>query len=166
MVFLANRANLQNKRLHRRIRTCLQNEAGCRSVQLRVASHREPGPYSVIAEADPQQWLKTTDYPVETGRLEVGFDVETGTGYDHYWINWIEPERQLLLCWHQDTDHPDLGPVHLQLAHGDAVIDREMVEFLDDHPLSVFEVRLGQIPSAVTDIEWKDDHALSLRSHP
>lgn len=162
MVFLANRANLRNKRLHRRVRTRLQKAPGCRAVQLRVATHREPGPYRVVAETDPQQWLETTAYPVQAGRLEVGFNVETGTEYDHYWINWIEPERQLLLGWHQDHDHPDLGPVHLQLAHGDAVIDREPAEFIDDHPLAVFELRLGQLPLAVDDIEWEDDRALSL----
>jgi hypothetical protein len=162
MVFLANRANLRNKRLHRRVRTRLQNAAGCRAVQLRVATHREPGPYRVVAETDPRQWLETTDYPVQTGRLQVGVDVETGTEYDHYWINWIEPERQLLLGWHQDTDHPDLGPVHLQLVHGDAVIDRESAEFVDDHPLAVLEVRLGQLSLAIGDIEWEDDRPLSL----
>ncbi|MFD1570532.1 hypothetical protein [Halorubrum laminariae] len=86
---------------------------------------------------------------MEHVRLEVGFDVEVGTDHDFYWISWIEPERNLLLGWHQDDDHPEYGNVHFQLSQSDADTLRESAEYLDMHPLAVVEARLDQLPAVV-----------------
>lgn len=162
MVFLADRDDLRNKRLHRRIRNRFQTDSAFEPVQLRVATHRERGPYRVLAETDPRTVLGDEAYPTRTARLEIGFDVESPSDYDFYWFNWIEPERDLLLGWHQDDDHPEHGEVHLQLNQSDRVVVRKPAEFVDEHPLAVLEARLDQLPDAVRAIQWEDGAATGL----
>lgn len=93
MIFLANRDGLRNKRLHRQINKRFQTDSTFGPVQLRVATHRERGPYRVIAETNPRELLDDVEYPTQTARLEIGFDVESPPDYDFYWFNWVEPEE-------------------------------------------------------------------------
>lgn len=162
MIFLANRDGLRNKRLHRRIKNRFQSDTAFSAVQLRVATHREPGPYRVVAEADPRMLFDESDYPTQEARLEIGFDVEGSANYDFYWFNWVEPERSLLLGWHQDADHPELGPVHVQVNGSSTVVDRKPAEFIDEHPMAVVEARLAQLPDAVDAIRWQDGSIVEL----
>lgn len=155
VVFLANRANLQSKRLHDRIQNRLTGEFD--NVRRRRAEPREAGPYRVVGDVDPRQFLDDETYPATTARLEIGFQIQTSDPYEHYWFNWIEPDRSLLVGWHQDDMHTDFGPVHLQVNERAAAVDHQAAQFIDSHPLDVIEQRLGELPSAVHAVEW-DDH--------
>ncbi len=153
VVFLANRANLQSKRLHDRIQNRLSG--ALENVQRRRAEPREAGPYRVVAEVDPRQFLGDDEYPVTTARIELGFQLQTGDPYEFYWFNWIESERNLLVGWHQDGTHGDLGPVHLQVSDGATPVVHEPAEFIDSHPLNVVERRLTSLRDAVLAVEWE-----------
>lgn len=160
MIFLANRDGLRNKRLHRRIKNRFQTDSTFTSVQLRIASHREPGPYRVITETDTRTFLGDSSYPTGPARIEVGFDVVPTP--DRYWLNWIEPDRDLLLGWHQDDDHPEHGPVHLQVNRSDEPVAHVPAEFVDEHPLAVVAARLDQLPDAIEAIRWQDATVVGL----
>lgn len=117
-VFLANRANLQTKRLHQRLKHRLQTDGTYTSARLERTSPRDPGTYRVTAETDARTVLDDSAYPTTTARIEVGFELFTADPHEHYWLNWIVPDQDLLVGWHQDGTHPDLGPVHLQVNDG------------------------------------------------
>lgn len=74
--------------------------------------------------------------------------------YKSYWFNWIEPERSLLVGWHQDETHDDLGPVHLQVNDRATAVDHQQVQFIDSHPLDVVERRLEALDDAAFAVEW------------
>lgn len=125
VVFLADRGDVQARQLHRRIRNRFQSDGYFEEVQFRVAEPREPGPYRVVARTDPGLFLDDDAYPVDVARIEVGFELGAGGDHDHYWFNWIEPDRGFLLGWHQDDDDADLGQVHVQLSqHGEPIEHR------------------------------------------
>jgi len=153
MVFLANRANLQVRRLHKRIASRLRGS--CETVQRRRAGPREPGPYRVVGEVTPHRVLAVDAYPTDDARIEIGFRLETEVGHEHYWCTWIEPERGLSVGWHQDGSHEDLGPVHLQLDSGKSVVDRQPATFVDAHPLAVVDRRLASLPAVVKGVAWE-----------
>lgn len=159
-VFLANRANLQNKRLHDRIQNRLSG--AFENVRGRRAEPREAGPYRVVAAVNPRQFLDNNEYPVTTARIEIGVQLQTGEPYEYYWFNWIEPDRSLLVGWHQDDTHDDLGPVHLQLNDGATSVAHEPTEFIDSHPLDVVERRLNSLPDAVLAVEWEQGRPVGL----
>ncbi|WP_276248544.1 hypothetical protein [Haladaptatus sp. YSMS36] len=161
MIFLTNRAGIRNKRLHRRIKNRLQKDTQFSKARVRVASPREPGPYRAIAETNPRTVLGDSDYPTTSARVEIGFDVETD-GHDHYWFNYIEPDRSILLGWHQDSDHADCGPVHLQVNEGGTAIEHKRAQFIDEHPMAVVTARLEQLPAAITNIEWENGSVVGL----
>ena len=152
VVFLANRANLQSKRLHDRI----QNRLGgaFENVRRRRSEPRESGPYRVVSDVNPQEFLDDDEHPVTAGRIEIGFRLRTGEPREHYWFNWIEPDRSLLVGWHQDDTHDGLGPVHLQVNDGATPVAHEPAEFIDSHPLDVVERRLDPLRDAVLAVEW------------
>ncbi len=160
-VFLANRANLQSKRLHDRIRNRLSAEFD--AVHRRRTEPREAGPYRVVGTVNPRQFVGDEAYPTTTARIEVGFQLQTGEPYEYYWFNWIEPERQLLVGWHQDDTHDNLGPVHLQVNDSATAVDHQPADFIDSHPLDVVERRLESLPDAVTAVEWEDGRPIGLR---
>ena len=153
VVFLANRTNLQSKRLHDRIQNRLSG--AFENVRRRRAKPREAGPYRVVADVDPRQFLQDDEYPVTDARIEIGFQLQTIDPYEYYWFNWIEPERSLLVGWHQDDTHDDLGPAHLQVNDGPTAVDHQQAEFIDSHPLDVVEQRLNSLPDAVFAVEWE-----------
>jgi len=162
VVFLANRANLQSKGLHDRIQNRLSGEFA--HVRRRRAEPREAGPYRVVAEVDPRQFLGDDEYPVSIARVEIGFQLRTGDPYEYYWVNWIEPDRSLLLGWHQVDTHDDLGPVHLQVAVGAKTVAHEPAELIDSHPLDVVERRLNALRDAVLAVEWEQGRPVGLDS--
>ena len=162
VVFLANRTNLQSKRLHDRIQNRLSGEF--ENVRRRRAEPRESGPYRVVAEVNPRQFLGDDEYPVATARVEIGFQLQTGEPYEYYWFNWIEPDRRLLVGWHQDDTHDDLGPVHLQINDGRTPVAHEPAEFIDAHPLDVVERRLASLRDAVLAVEWEQGRPFGVDS--
>jgi hypothetical protein len=160
VVFLANRANLQSKRLHDRIQNRLSGEF--ENVRRRRAEPREAGPYRVVAEVDPRQFFGDDEYPVTTARIEVGFQLQTGEPHEYYWFNWIEPDRSLLAGWHQDDTHNDLGPVLLQVNDGATPVAHEPAEFIDSHPLDVVERRLNPLRDAILAVEWEQGRPVGI----
>jgi len=160
VVFLANQANLQSKRLHDRIQNRLSGEF--ENVHRRRAEAREAGPYRVVGDVNPQQLLDDDEYPVATARVEIGVQLQTGEPHEYYWFNWIEPERGLLVGWHQDDTHDDLGPVHLQTNHGATPVAHESAQFIDSHPLDVVERRLNSLRDAVLAVEWEQGRPVGL----
>jgi hypothetical protein len=162
VVFLANRANLQSKRLHDRIQNRLSSEFD--NVRRRRATPREAGPYRVVAEVDSHQFLGDDEYSVTSARVEIGFQLQTGDPYEYYWFNWIEPERSLLVGWHQDDTHDDLGPVHLQVNDGATPVAHEPAQFIDSHPLDVIERRFTSLRDVILTVEWEQGRPVGLDS--
>ena len=160
VVFLANRANLQSKRLHDRIQNRLSGTF--EHVRRRRAEPREAGTYRVVADVDPRQFLGDNEYPVSDARVEIGFQLRTSDPYEYYWFNWIEPERSLLVGWHQDDTHDDLGQVHLQVNDGATAVDHQRTQFIDSHPLDVVEQRLNSLPDTVFAVEWEQARPVGL----
>ena len=160
VVFLANRANLQSKRLHDRIQNRLSAEFD--NVRRRRAEPREAGPYRVVGEVNPRQFLGDDEYPVTTARVEIGFQLRTSDPYEYYWLNWIEPDRSLLVGWHQDDTHDGPGPVHLQVNDGSTAVKRQPARFIDSHPLDVVEHRLNTLQDAVVAVKWDNRRPIGL----
>jgi hypothetical protein len=160
VVFFANRSNLQSKRLHDRIRNRLSGEFD--TVRRRRAEPREPGPYRVVGEVNPRHFLGDTEYPVTTARVEIGFRLRTNAPFEYYWFNWIEPARDLLVGYHQDDTHEDLGPVHLQVNDGATTVDHQRAQFIDSHPLDVVDQRLNSLHPAVGAVEWEQGRPVGL----
>lgn len=160
VVFLANRANLQSKRLHGRIQNRFSTEFD--AVRRRRSEPREAGPYRVVGEVNPRQFLDDDAYSTTAARIEVGFQLRRGDSHEYYWFNWIEPDRSMLVGWHQDDTHDDLGPVHLQVNDGSTAVDHQPARFVDSHPLDVIEQRLGELRTAVRAVEWKDERPVGL----
>ena len=160
VVFLANRMNLQSKRLHDRIQNRLNGEFD--NVRRRRAEPREAGPYRVVGEVNPRQFLDDGKYPVTNARVEIGFQLQTGEPSEYYWFNWIEAERSLLVGWHQDDTHDDLGPVHLQINDGSQAVAHEPAQFIDSHPLDVVERRLTTLRDAIPAVEWEQGRPVGL----
>ncbi|WEL21641.1 hypothetical protein [Halorhabdus sp. BNX81] len=160
VVFLANRGNLQSKRLHDRIRNRLDGELT--DVRRRRAEPRDAGQYRVVGEVDPRQFLENPDYPATTARIEVGFRLRTGDSSEHYWFNWIEPDRDVLVGWHQDDTHDNLGPVHVQVNDGSRTVEHRPTRFIDAHPLDVLERRFDALSDLVNAVEWDDGRPVGL----
>lgn len=161
-LFLANRGNLQSRRLHDRIRNRMRAEFT--DVRRRRATSREPGAYRVIGEVNPRAFLGDEEYPETMARVEIGFRIRTGVAHEGYWFNWIEPERELLVGWHQDDTHEKLGPVHLQVNDGGTTVAREPARFVDSHPLDVVSRGLETLDDAVSAVEWNDGRPVGLDS--
>ena len=152
MIFLAGRDRLTQRTLLRDIHDRLANQAGSENVRYRPSRRR---PRYVVADIDTAVFLGDS-YEAENARLEVRFWYPAGVGYEYYRINWIEPERNLMLGFHQDADHQDLGPCHIQLNYEDTPVGRHDATFLDAHPLSVLDNRLQQLPTGLAAIHWED----------
>jgi len=153
VIFVANRENLQTRRLHERVAQRLR--ATFTEVRLRRVETHEPGSYRAVGTVDPRAYLDDETYPATVARVEVGFSLRTGQP-EHYWCNWTEPRRALLVGWHQDDTHDDLGPVHRQVNDGSTVAERGPATFIDAHPLGVLDRRLATLPDLVTTVEWAE----------
>lgn len=162
VVFLANRGNIQIRQLHHRLRNRFTSDSRFNTVQFRVSEPRELGPYRVIARVSPQQLLAGQSYTVSSARIEIGFQRTNHAPHEFYWLNWIEPERDFLLGWHQDDTHQNLGPVHLQVNQGKTTVVRESAPFIDKHPMAVVEARIDQLPTTLERVEWDGDDAVGI----
>ncbi|GAA0280407.1 hypothetical protein [Halobacterium noricense] len=162
VVFLANRVNLQSKRLHDRIRNRLSGAFD--DVRRRRAEPREAGPYRVVSAVNPRQFLDDAAYPVTNARVEIGFQLQSGATHEYYWVNWVEPDRSLLVGWHQDDTHDSLGPVHLQVNDGTTTVAHQSAQFIDAHPLAVVERRLASLGTVVRAVEWEQGRPVGFDS--
>lgn len=160
VTFLADRANLQHKRLHDRIQHRLSREFA--DAHRRRTDPHEAGPYRVVADVDPRQFLDDDTYPVTTARLEIGFQLETGTPYEYHWCNWIEPDRPLLVGWYQDDTLDDLGPTRLRVTDGETTVAHEPAQVVDAHPLAVVERRLDSFRDVIPAVEWEQGRPVGL----
>lgn len=156
VVFLANRRNFDSRRLHDRLKRRLESEFGFQNVRTELADPRSPGPYRVVGEIDSCVFLDNQSYPTTEARVEAGFELDAPADYEHYWINWVEPERRLLVGWYRDDTHPSLGPVHRQISNGSQPVAHEPATFVDSHPLDVFLRRVDALPGVVDSVQWTD----------
>lgn len=167
MVFLANRANLDKRtlltRLHDRLATQVPKDASpIEQVRYLTSAGNKVG---VRARVNAPAFLGTT-YPTGRTELSVSFDFPAKRQYDFYTIQWIEAERDLMLGWHQDETHMDLGECHFQLDYQGETLQRETAAFIDTHPLNVFDQRTDHLVDVVEALTWENgrprvpDHAV------
>lgn len=152
MLFLAGRDRYTQRTLLRDIHDRLMNQAGCADVRYRPSRRR---PRYVVADVNTEAFLGGS-YGSDGARLEIRFWYPADVEYEYYRINWIDQERQLMLGFHQDADHEELGPCHVQLHYEETPVERREATFLDAHPLSVLDERLQQFPTALAAIRWVD----------
>jgi len=152
MIFVAGRDRYMQRTLLRDVHDRLAKQAGCEDVRYRPSRRR---PRYVIADIELTTFPGES-YDGESARLDVRFWYPAGVNHEYYRINWIEPERNLMLGFHQDADHQDLGPCHIQLNYEETPVDRYAATFLDLHPLSVLDDRLQKLPTALAAIRWED----------
>jgi len=152
MIFLAGRDRYTQRTLLRDVHDRLTRQAGCENVRYSPSRRR---PRYVIADVDPTTFLGTA-WDAQAARLELRFWYPADGDHEYYRLNWVEPDRNLLLGFHQDADHPDLGPCHLQLDYEDTPVTRHRATYLDAHPLAVLEYRLQQFPGAIEAIHWEN----------
>lgn len=151
-ILLANRARLTQETVHESIHEWLTGHAGFRNVRYAPSRIRRE---EIHTEIDSDVLLKT-DYDAPTARLEVQFEFPQSATYDYYRIQWVEPDRDRSVGWHQDDHRNGLGECHLQLDSGDEVADVRAADFLDSHPLNVLETRLGQLPDILDGISQNE----------
>jgi hypothetical protein len=156
VIFMVNRGNLQSRALHNRLKKRLRTDYNFQNTRSVVAAATEPGKYRAIGEIDPRQFLDDTSYGATTARVEVGFDLNTSSGHEHYWLNWIEPDRSMLVGWHQDSMHLKLGKVHLQVDDDGRTVTRKSATFIDSHPVDVFLQRMDVLPQVVQSVTWQN----------
>lgn len=134
------------KKLYQRIHNRLSSQTAFTNVHYQPSKTR---PRVVCADVDPALFVEPT-YPAAQARLELEFDLRSH--WDHYWIQWIEPERGLSCGWHQDQTHMEHGRCHFQIDYPDGTIDRTPATTLEAHPLTVVEYRLNTLPEELTTI--------------
>ncbi len=156
MIFFASRANLDKRTLLTRVHNWLQTQADedgpVEAVWYRPSKLNKS---EVRATVQPEVFLQTT-YPVAEAELQVSFDFPQGREHDYYQIQWVESDRDLMIGWHQDETHPDLGECHLQVDYRGETVQREAATFIDEHPLNVFDQRLDHLVVALDALRWED----------
>ena len=157
MIFLANRANLDKRtllsRLHNRLRTQVPTEESpIKQVWYHTSAGNKVG---VRATVTPDNFL-SMPHPVDEAELQVSFDFPQTHSYDFYTIQWVESDRDLMVGWHQDETHVDLGECHFQIDYQGETVQREEAEFLDTHPLNVFDRRTDDLVVVLHALTWED----------
>jgi DUF1680 family protein len=157
MVFFANRANLDRRTLLTRIHSHLhtrvdKTESPVRHVRYHPSSANKTG---VRATVDAPTFLGQS-YPTDEVVVHVSFDFPTEREYDVYEIQWVDRDRGLMLGWHQDETHADLGGCHFQVDHQGKTVQRSAASLLDAHPLNVYEHRLNQVVEVIDALTWND----------
>lgn len=157
MIFLANRANLDRRtlltRLHNRLQTQVTpDDSPVEHVRYHTSAGNKVG---VRATIDAPAFLGTR-YPVDTAELHASFDFPPNRTYDFYRIQWVDPARELMVGWHQDETHMDLGECHFQIDYRGETIQRDAAGFLDTHPLNVFEQRTDDLVEALESLTWEN----------
>lgn len=158
MIFLAKRANLDTRtllsRIHDRLQTRVPKEdSPVKQVRYHTSTGNKVGVRATIAPSD----LLRSSYPVDEAELQVSFDFPRTHSYEFYRIQWVESDRDLMIGWHQDETHVDLGECHFQIDHRGETVQREGAEFLDVHPLNAFERRLDDIVNVLDALTWESD---------
>ena len=157
MIFLASRANLDKRtfltRIHDRFQIQVRDEdAPVEQVRYQTSTGNKTG---VRATVSPDGFLRTS-YPAEEAEVQVSFDFPRTHSYDFYVIQWVEPDRDLMIGWHQDETHVDLGECHFQIDHRGETVQRAAAEFLDVHPLNVLDRRLDDLVAVLDALTWED----------
>lgn len=158
MIFLANRANLDRRtlltRIHDRLQTRVPEPDGpVETVRYHPSTGNKAG---VRATIDPAGFLGRS-YPVDEAELQVSFDFPPDYDYDVYRIQWVESERGLMVGWHQDETHANLGECHLQIDYEGETVKREEAAFLDVHPLNVFDRRTDDLVAVLDELTWENE---------
>ena len=154
MIVLADRVTLDKRTLLTRIHTQLKTQAGADAPVEQVRYHpSKANKLEVRATIRPERFLDGS-YPVSTVELHVSFDFPTEYSYDFYRIQWVDPDRELMLGWHQDDTHMNLGECHFQLDYRGDTIHRTEAAFLDRHPRNVFDHRIAQLVDVVNGLTW------------
>lgn len=157
MIFLANRANLDRRtllnRLHKRLQTQANADEGpIKQVWYRTSSGNKVG---VRATVNTSAFLGK-EYPIEEAELQATFDFPSEHEYDFYAIQWVEPDRSLMLGWHQDETHMDLGECYFQIDYDGKTVQRAEAAYLDSHPLNVFDQRTDHLLEILDSLTWND----------
>jgi hypothetical protein len=158
MIFLANRANLDTRQLLSRLHNWLQTQATTDPTPVeQVWYHTSAGnKVGVRATLDAPAFLGTP-YSVEEAELHVSFGFPTNRAYDFYEIQWVEPDREFMLGWHQEVTHTELGECHFQLDYRGETVQREPATFLNVHPMNVVDERVDQLVEVVGAVSWEND---------
>lgn len=127
------------RRVYQRIHQRLSTQPEFSDVQYLPSRNR---PREIHAVVDVERFLDHS-YRSTTARVEIEFIFRQD--WNHYWIQWVEPERGFSCGWHQDNTHTDLGHCHFQIDYPDGSVEREEAALLDAHPLSVVETRLQSL---------------------
>lgn len=156
MVFFANRANLDKRtllgRLHKRLQTQVEGNGPVEQVRYHTSAGNKVG---VRATIDAPTFVGDS-YPVAEGELQVGFDFPDDREFDYYKIQWVERDRELMVGWHQDETHPDLGECHFQIDYRGETVQRNPATFIDEHPLNVFDRRTDQLVEILGSMTWEN----------
>ncbi|MEY7849543.1 hypothetical protein AB7C87_10150 [Natrarchaeobius sp. A-rgal3] len=157
MIFLANRANLDKRtllsRIHNRFQTQVpQEDSPVERVWYRTSTGNKAG---VRATVTTEEFLRKS-HPVAEAELQLSFDFPQTHSYDFYVIQWVESDRDLMVGWHQDETHTDLGECHFQIDYQGETVQREEAEFLDEHPLNVFDRRIADLVDVLDALTWED----------
>jgi len=157
VIFLANRANLDTRtllsRIHNRFQTQVPNEGSpVEQVRYRTSTGNKVG---VRVTVTPEAFLRTS-HPVDEAEIQIAFDFPQTHSYDFYEIQWVEADRDLMVGWHQDETHTDLGECHLQVDYRGETVQRAEAEFIDAHPLNVLDRRLDHFVAVLDALTWND----------
>jgi len=152
-ILLANRARLTRDRLHETVHSWLSGRGGFRDVRFVPSKIRRR---EVHADVDPTVAFGV-DAETTTARLEVQFEFPADAAHDYYRIQWVAPDRNYSVGWHQDDHRDALGECHLQLDYREEVVDVRPTDFLDAHPLTVLDARLERLPDVLDELSWDGD---------
>jgi hypothetical protein len=158
MLFLANRANLDRRRLLTRLHNTLDSRAerdasAVETVWYHTSAGNKVG---VRATVDPVAFYGGPT-PSDEAELQVSFDFPPEYEYDFYKVQWVEPERSLMVGWHQDETHEELGECHFQVDHDGRTVQRESATYLDSHPLNVFDQRTDDLVDVLDALTWSGE---------
>jgi len=158
MIFLANRANLDRRtlltRIHNRFQTQVPDEdSPIKHVWYQTSTGNKVG---VRVTVTTDAFLGTSD-PADEAELQISFDFPQTHSYDFYMIQWVESDRELMVGWHQDETHADLGECHFQIDYQGETVQRAAAEFLDVHPLNVVDRRLDDLVAVLDALMWGDN---------
>jgi hypothetical protein len=159
MIFLANRVNLDKRTLLTRIHDHLQSEVPAEDSPVeQVWYHTSAGnKVGVRATINASRFLGTS-YQVDEAELHVSFDFPPNHAYDFYEIQWVEADRDLMIGWHQDETHMDLGECHFQIDYRGETVQLEKAVFLDMHPLNVYDRRTDDPVDTLNELTWENGH--------
>jgi len=155
MVFLVNRANLDRRTLYRRIHDSLASRTNKPDSPVESVRYypSRANMEEVRARIDAPKFVGDA-YPVEDAEIHVYFDFPRGST-DRYRTQWVETERELMVGWHQDETHPELGECHFQTDFEGETVYRKEAEHLDDHPMNIFDERVNAFPDILSSLSWE-----------